>query len=76
MIVASDEKLFLLSGTGDLLQPDDDVIAIGSGGPYALASAKALIKHSNLSPEEIAKEAMEITSSICIYTNNENLQLR
>lgn len=71
MIVASQEKLFLLSGTGDLLQPDDDVIAIGSGGPYALAAAKALMKHSNLSPEEIAREAMEITSSICIYTNNE-----
>jgi len=71
MIVASKEKLFLLSGTGDLLQPDDDVIAIGSGGPYALAAAKALIKHSNLPPEEIAKEAMEITSSICIYTNDQ-----
>lgn len=71
MIVASVEKLFLLSGTGDLLQPDDDVIAIGSGGPYALAAAKALIKFSNLSPEEIAKEAMEITASICIYTNNQ-----
>lgn len=71
MIVASVEKLFLLSGTGDLLQPDDDCIAIGSGGPYALAAAKALIKFSNLSPEEIAKEAMEITASICIYTNNQ-----
>lgn len=71
MIVASSEKLFLLSGTGDLLQPDDDCIAIGSGGPYALAAAKSLIKHSNLSPEEIAKEAMEITASICIYTNNQ-----
>lgn len=71
MIVASEEKLFLLSGTGDLLQPDDDVIAIGSGGPYALAAAKALIKYSNLSPEEIAKESMEISASICIYTNNQ-----
>lgn len=71
MIVASVEKLFLLSGTGDLLQPDDNVVAIGSGGSYALAAAKALIKFSNLSPEEIAREAMEITASICIYTNNQ-----
>ncbi len=71
MLVASEEKLFLLSGNGDLLQPDEEVIAIGSGGAYALAAAKALMKHSNLSPEEIVEEAMKITASICIYTNDE-----
>lgn len=71
MVVASTDKLFLLSGNGDLIQPDDDIIGIGSGGPYAMAAAKALRDHSNLSPEEIVKEAMKITASICIYTNNE-----
>jgi len=59
----------LLSGNGDLIEPDDGIVAIGSGGPYALAAARALVKHTNLSAEEIAREAMEITAAICIYTN-------
>ncbi|MBN2356501.1 ATP-dependent protease subunit HslV [candidate division KSB1 bacterium] len=69
LIVLNREKLFLLSGTGDLIEPDDNVVAIGSGGPFALAAARALMKHSNLDAEGIVKEAMEIAAAICIYTN-------
>ena len=61
----------LISGTGDVIEPSDGVLAIGSGGPYALAAAKALIKHSSLPVEEIVKEAITIASSICIYTNDQ-----
>ena len=61
----------LISGTGDVIEPNDGILAIGSGGPYALAAAKALIKHSSLSVEEIVKEAITIASSICIYTNDQ-----
>ncbi len=74
MIVADQEKTFTISGTGDVLEPDDDVTAIGSGGPYALAAARALLQHSKLSAEEIVKEGMRITSEICIYTND-NIQV-
>ncbi len=63
-------KIFLISGTGDVIEPDDNVIAIGSGGPFALAAAKALIRHSELQAEEIVREALKITASICIYTND------
>ncbi len=69
LIVLNHEKIFLLSGTGDLIEPDDNVVAIGSGGPYALAAARALMKHSSLDAEGIVKEAMEIAASMCIYTN-------
>ncbi len=70
LVVLNKEKVFLLSGTGDLIEPDDTVIAIGSGGPFALAAARALIAHTRLSAVDIAKEAMEIAAGICIFTNN------
>lgn len=71
MLVVVDEKsTFLLSGTGDLIEPDDGIIAIGSGGPYALSAAKALARHTTLDARTIAVEAMAIASHICIYTNN------
>jgi ATP-dependent HslUV protease subunit HslV len=69
LIVADREKMFLLSGNGDLIEPDDGIAAIGSGGPFALAAAKALIKHSGLSAREIVTEAMAVAADICIYTN-------
>ena len=70
LIVANSEKAYLLSGTGDLIQPDDGILAIGSGGAYALAAARALMKHSNMSAADIAKESMHIAAAICIYTND------
>ena len=70
MLIALDrENLLLISGTGDVIQPTDGVAAIGSGGPYALASARALIAHSDLSAGDIVRKALEITADICIYTN-------
>jgi len=71
MIVGNVEHLFLLSGNGDIIEPEENVIAIGSGGGYALAAARALLKHTSLSAEEIAKEALRIASSICVFTNQE-----
>ncbi|MDH4128084.1 MAG: ATP-dependent protease subunit HslV [Spirochaetota bacterium] len=71
LIVGSNESLFLLSGNGELIQPDDNILAIGSGGTYAQSAAKALMKHSKLSAKDIVKESLEIAASICIYTNNE-----
>ncbi|MBI5117966.1 ATP-dependent protease subunit HslV [Candidatus Poribacteria bacterium] len=59
----------LLSGTGEIVEPDDGIIAIGSGGPYALAAARALVKHSDLSAEQIVKESLLAAASICVYTN-------
>jgi ATP-dependent HslUV protease subunit HslV len=70
MIVADKEKTFTISGTGDVLEPDDDVAAIGSGGPFALAAARALLMHSKLNSKQIVEEAMKITANICIYTND------
>jgi ATP-dependent HslUV protease subunit HslV len=69
MIVADRRDTFLLSGTGDLLQPDDGVVGVGSGGVFAMAAAKALTRHSQLSARQIAEEAMSIAAGICIYTN-------
>lgn len=69
MVVADREAMYLLSGTGDLIQPDDGLVAIGSGGPYALAAARALSRHTKLSAREIAEQAMAIAADICIYTN-------
>ncbi len=69
LVVADKDHLLLVSGTGDLIEPDDGICAIGSGGPYALAAARALAAHSELSAEEIVREAMSITADICIYTN-------
>ena len=70
MIVADREAIFLLSGTGDLIQPDDGIVAIGSGGPYALAAARALARNTTLSAREVAERAMAIAAEICIYTND------
>lgn len=70
LIVANSEKAYLLSGTGDLITPDDGLLAIGSGGPYALAAARALVQHTTLSAPEIAAEGLKIAASICIYTND------
>jgi ATP-dependent HslUV protease subunit HslV len=69
LVVADKEKTFLLSGNGDLIEPDDGIAAIGSGGPLAMAAARALMKHSNLSAQEMAGEAMAIAGNICIFTN-------
>lgn len=71
MIVADKESSFLISGTGDVVEPDDGIIAIGSGGPFALAAARALISHTELSAKEIAMEAMRISAGICVYTNDQ-----
>src|SRR5437773_6949285 len=74
MIVADEKNTFLISGTGDLIEPDDGIVGIGSGGAYALAAARALSKHTELSAHEIAQEAMHIAGKICIYTN-ENISI-
>lgn len=70
LIVADKDDMFLISGSGDVIEPDDDVIAIGSGGPFAQAAARALMLHSSLEAEEIVRNALQIASEICIYTNN------
>ncbi len=70
LVVADKETTLILSGTGDVVEPDDDVAAIGSGGPYAQAAALALLRHSKLSAREIAEEALRIAGQICIYTND------
>jgi ATP-dependent HslUV protease subunit HslV len=69
MIVADEKNTFLISGTGDLIEPDDGIIGVGSGGAFALAAARALNKFTNLSAKEIALEAMQIAGKICIFTN-------
>ncbi len=69
LIVADNKTTFILSGNGDVIEPDDGIVAIGSGGSYALAAARALMKHSKLSAKDLAMEAMRIASEICIYTN-------
>jgi len=71
LVVANRESTLVLSGTGDIIEPDDEVAAIGSGGPFALAAARALLKYSDLEAREIVEEAMRIASKICIYTNDE-----
>src|SRR5271168_1851057 len=70
LLVADTKSTFLLSGNGDVIEPDDGIAAIGSGGAYALAAARALSKHTKLSAKDIAAEAMRIASEICIYTND------
>jgi len=74
LIVVDKDHSLLLSGTGDVIEPDDGVLAIGSGGMFATAAAKALVQHSDLSARQIVEESMKITESICIYTNS-NLTL-
>lgn len=70
LIVADAEHLLIISGNGEVIEPDDGVTAIGSGGAYALAAARGLVKHSSLSASQIVREALEIASGICIYTND------
>jgi len=70
MIVADEKATFLISGTGDLIEPDDGIVGIGSGGAFAAAAARALIKYTQLSARDIAQEAMQIAAKICIYTND------
>jgi ATP-dependent HslUV protease subunit HslV len=71
LVVANAECSLLISGTGDVIEPDDGIIAIGSGGPFALAAARTLIRHTDLGAREIAAEALGISAGICVYTNNE-----
>ena len=73
LVVADREWILLLSGTGDVVEPDEPVLAIGSGGPFALAAARALLQHTELSATEICESAMDIAASICIYTNRERV---
>lgn len=70
MIAVSAEDSLIISGNGDVIESDDDILAIGSGGPYALAAARALVAHSELDTADIVKEAMKIAADICIYTNH------
>ncbi len=70
LAVADQEHSFIISGTGDVIEPDDGLIGIGSGGAYALAAARALVAHSDLDAKAIATEAMRVAASICVYTND------
>jgi ATP-dependent HslUV protease subunit HslV len=71
LLVGNTEHLLVLSGTGDVIEPDEGIAAIGSGGPYAQAAATALLHHSDLDAEAIAREALTIAAGICIYTNTD-----
>jgi len=70
MLAADKENILLISGNGEVIEPDENFVAIGSGGNYAYAAAHALYKHTDLSAEEIVREALSIASSICVYTND------
>lgn len=70
IIVADKQHILLISGNGDVIEPDEDVIGIGSGGAYAVAAAKALLQHTELDAKEIARSSLEISASLCIYTND------
>jgi ATP-dependent HslUV protease subunit HslV len=69
LIVMNKEKMFLISGQGEIIEPDDNMIALGSGGAYALAAARALLGHTKLSAKDICRDALEIAADICVYTN-------
>lgn len=69
LLVADPGAMYLLSGTGDLIEPDDGIMGIGSGGAYAMAAARALVAHSSLSPRAVVEQAMTIAADICVYTN-------
>lgn len=71
LVVADGDKTLMLSGTGDVIEPDAGVAAIGSGGPMALAAARALMAHTSLGPREVVQKSLEIAADICIYTNRE-----
>ena len=69
LAVCDEEHSLLIAGTGEIIEPDDGVLAIGSGGPFALAAARSLVKHTSLDAEEIVRESLEVAAGICIYTN-------
>jgi ATP-dependent HslUV protease subunit HslV len=71
LLAVDGQNSFLVSGTGDVIEPDEGVMAIGSGAPYALAAARALMAHTEMSPTDICREAMNIAGSFCVYTNQE-----
>jgi ATP-dependent HslUV protease subunit HslV len=71
LVVMNEDATLLISGTGDVIEPDEGVIAIGSGGSYALAAARALMRHTELSAAEVARNALQIAAEICVYTNQE-----
>lgn len=70
LIAADKDQLLVISGEGDVLEPDDGIVAIGTGGPYATAAARALLQHTSMSAEEIAEAAMRVTAELCIFTND------
>jgi len=69
LAIVSKEKALIISGSGEVIEPDDKIVAIGSGGPYALSAAKVLLKHTSLSAREIVEESLNVAAEICIYTN-------
>lgn len=71
LVVADAQTTLVVSGSGDIIEPDNGVVAVGSGGSYAMAAGLALLKHSTLSAEEIAREALRITAGICVFTNDQ-----
>ena len=71
MLVGTVDHLFLLSGTGDVIEPDEGIAAIGSGGPFAQAAAAALVRNTGLAAEDVARKGLEIAGEICIYTNDD-----
>lgn len=73
LLVADEKNTYLVSGNGDVIEPDDGIVAIGSGGPFALAAARALAKHTSLAAKEIVREAMLLAGEICIFTNDQIL---
>lgn len=70
LVVMDRETLLIISGTGEIIEPDDGIAAVGSGGAFALAAARALVRHTDLSPVEVARQALQIASEICVYTND------
>jgi ATP-dependent HslUV protease, peptidase subunit HslV len=73
LLVADEKVTYLVSGNGDVIEPDDGIVAIGSGGSYALAAARALMKHTTMSAREIVQEAMQLAGQICIFTNEQTV---
>jgi len=71
LAILDKDHAYVISGSGDIIEPDDDIVAIGSGSPYALAACRALVKYSKLSAKEIVEESIKIAASVCIYTNTE-----
>jgi ATP-dependent HslUV protease, peptidase subunit HslV len=71
LLATDGQSVYLLSGTGDVIEPDDGILAVGSGGVYALAAARALMRHTKLPARKVAQEALKIASEICVFTNNE-----